>query len=479
MSRSLVLVVDDSRSIREKLQSILLENDFEVIIRKDGEEAVLAALEYFPDLILMDYNMPGMDGLQASRMLKKYPQTKSIPIALFTDTEDIRSKVKSFRIGVEDYILKSIDHKELIARIKGLLYWKNDREKINREKDKLAGLLDNFSDAVAIADNSGQIIFFNRSAADRFGFVPEVIRAGNLKDVLPESGETGEILDAVKDRRELEDLELEIEAGEEKKIYSISVRRVQLDYTEDIGAAVIFTDITGEKEAEKLKAEFHSMIAHEMRTPISVILGYSNLILEESGGKISDMHREFLEGISSNGEVLRKLVDDFLEVSRLENRFVKLDTEEFDLVELIEKTVNGLKLLAENKNLELEFKPASEKILITGDSDKLEHVLINIIENGIKYTEEGGITVECSATEDGAEIRVSDTGIGMSEEEKETIFRSFERLEKAQKKKIKGTGLGLAIVKEIAEAHGWGFEIIDGRDGGARFEFTGVGFVEE
>ena len=453
MSRSLILVVDDSKSIREKLRLILADNDFDVILRDNGEAGVLAALEYYPDLILMDYNMPGMNGLKASRMLKKYPQTRSIPIALFTDTEDIKNKVKSFEIGVEDYILKGIDHKELIARISGLLYWKNDRERIIREKDKLAGLLDNFSDAVAIVDNAAEIMFFNRSAADRFGLVPEVIKAGNLRKVLPECEETDEIIMAVEERRELEELELEVEKNGGVRIYRISVRRVQLDYTEDIGAAVIFSDITAEKEAEKLKAEFHSMIAHEMRTPISVIMGYSNLILDGSAGEISGMQQEFLEGIASNGDVLRKLVDDFLEVSRLENKFVNLDTAEFDLVELIEKTVKGLRLLAGNKDLELQFNPEEESILINGDSDKLEHALINIIENAIKYTEKGGITVECSRRDDGVEVRVSDTGIGMSEEEKGTIFNSFERLEKAEKKRIKGTGLGLAIVKEIINAH--------------------------
>lgn len=453
MSRSLILVVDDSKSIREKLRLILVDNDFDVILRDNGEAGVLAALEYYPDLILMDYNMPEMNGLKASRMLKKYPQTRSIPIALFTDTEDIKNKVKSFEIGVEDYILKGIDHKELIARISGLLYWKNDRERIIRDKDKLAGLLDNFSDAVAIVDNAAEIMFFNRSAADRFGLVPEVIKAGNLRKVLPECEETDEIIMAVEERRELEELELEVERNGGVRIYRISVRRVQLDYTEDIGAAVFFSDITAEKEAEKLKAEFHSMIAHEMRTPISVIMGYSNLILDGSTGEISGMQQEFLEGIASNGDVLRKLVDDFLEVSRLENKFVNLDAAEFDLVELIEKTVKGLRLLAENKDLELQFNPEEESIRINGDSDKLEHALINIIENAIKYTEEGGITVECSRRDGGVEVRVSDTGIGMSEEEKGTIFNSFERLEKAEKKKIKGTGLGLAIVKEIINAH--------------------------
>ncbi|MBD3178625.1 MAG: response regulator [Candidatus Latescibacteria bacterium] len=453
VNRNLILIVDDSKSIREKLRSILVDNGFEVIIREEGEGAVQAALEYFPDLILMDYNMPGMDGLAASRMLKKYSQTRAIPIALFTDTEDIKNKVKSFQIGVEDYILKGIDHKELVARISGLLNWKTDRDKIIREKDKLSGLLDNFRDAVAIVNHEGQIMFFNRSAADRFGFVPEVIKAGNLKDVLPECEESREILLAVEERRELEELELEISRCDRQRIYTISIRRVELDYTEDIGAAVIFTDITGEKEAEKLKAEFHSMIAHEMRTPISVILGYANLILEGNAGDVSDMQQEFLQGISGNGEVLRKLVDDFLEVSRLENKFVNLDVASFDMVELIAKTVKGLRLLAENKDLKLEFNPAGESIMMNGDSDKLEHALINIIENAIKYTEEGGVTVECFGTGEGVEVRVSDTGIGMSEEEMETIFRSFERLEKAQKKKIKGTGLGLAIVKEIINAH--------------------------
>ncbi|MBN1164366.1 MAG: response regulator [Candidatus Krumholzibacteriota bacterium] len=478
-TRELILVVDDSSLIRQRMKEILSRNGYDVLLRENGEAGILAALEYYPDMIIMDMNMPKMDGFQASRILKRYPQTKMIPIAVFTDNRGIQQKVSFFEVGVEDFIVKDADEAEIIARVSGLLRWKRNRDKVIREKDKLSYLLDSLSDSVIIIDDTGKLLYFNRMAAQRFNLIPELIQDRTIHDILPETEKVMEMFSLLDKREEFGGFEIEIEREGGKKIYLVDVSRVYIELSEDVGGAVILKDITAEKEAERVKAEFYSMMAHEMRTPISVVLGYTQLILEGKAGKVSKLQKEFLKGVESKGKILMKLVNDFLDVSRLENKLFKLEKEIFDLSPLLTSTVEGIRLLAENKGIELKCVCENEIILLEADRDKLDHVLINLIENAIKYTESGGrVTVLCRRGDGGAEIEIRDTGIGMSAEEIKHIFDRFKRCDKAEKKKIKGTGLGLAIVKEILDAHQARIEVQSKDNEGSTFHLWIPGLVD-
>ncbi len=468
--KEIILIVDDSEFIRDRMESILTRNGYHVVLRKNGEEGVLAALEYSPDVIVMDLNMPGMDGYKACRILKRYPQTKSIPLAMFTDTRETDQKVKFFEMGVEDFIVKDADEEEVVARIAGLLRWRSSRDRILREKEKLSNLLDSLSDAVMIVDNAGKLVFYNHLASERFGLIPEILGEKHLRDILPESEEVMDLLSVIESHHESEGREIEIQRDGEKRIYIASVCRVFIEFSDDVGGALVLKDVTVERESEKMKAEFYSMIAHELRTPISVILGYTELMLKGKSGEISGLQEEFLSGVEHKSRKLLKLVNDFLEVSRLEGRFVNLDREVFDVIPLVGETVDGLKLLAGDKNIELKFQPGDQPVMVNADRDKLEQVLINLVENGIKYTqEEGNIEVTLNGDDDMAEIRVEDDGMGMSEEELENIFDRFKRLGRAEKNKIKGTGLGLAIVKEIVDAHQGEIDVQSEQDHGSVF----------
>jgi PAS domain S-box-containing protein len=453
--REVILVVDDSEFIRDRMESILSANNYHVVLRKNGEEGILAALEYNPDVIVMDVNMPKMDGYRACRILKRYPQTKTIPLAVFTDTSETDQKVKFFEIGVEDFIVKDADEEEVVARIAGLLRWRKSRDKILRERDKLSNLLDSLSDAVMIVDNSGKLIFYNHVASVRFGLIPEILGEKRLRDVLPESQEIMDLLSIVESHHEFEGKEIEIERDGEKRVYFADVCRVFLEFSDDVGGALVLKDVTAERESERVKAEFYSMIAHELRTPISVILGYTELMLKGKSGEITKLQGEFLSGVEQKSRKLLKLVNDFLEVSRLEGKFVNLNREIFDLDPLVKETVAGLRLLADDKDIVLGFESCGRSVMVDADRDKLEQVFINLIENSVKYTEQGGeIEVGLDIGEGTAEVSVKDNGMGMSEEEVKYIFDRFKRLGLAEKNRIKGTGLGLAIVKEIIEAHG-------------------------
>ncbi len=476
----LVLVVDDSKVIRSRMKNILERNGYDVILREDGEAGVLAALEYGPDLIIMDLNMPRMDGFTASSMLKRYPQTRNMPIAVFTDENETQRKVDFFGIGVEDFILKDADEAEVTARVGGLLRWKKNRDNLAQENNKLGNIIDILSDLVIIFDTAGKLVFYNRAAGHRFRLIPELIQEKTILEILPAAGKVRDLCRYIDTREEIHDQEVEIDHGETGvRHYMADINRIYIGLSEDVGGAFILRDITGEKEAQRLKTEFYSMMAHEMRTPISVVLGYTQLILDGRAGEISALQQEFLRGVEEKGKVLIKLVNDFLEVSRLENKFIRLDPSVFDISILVTETVSGIRLLAENKNISLTCGCRGVPILLRADRDKLEHVMINLVENAIKYTEENGtVTVRCGVEDGGAVIEIEDTGIGMSGEELKFIFDRFTRAGNAEKKKIKGTGLGLAIVKEIVDAHKGRIDV-ESQDGkGSVFRLWIPGVVE-
>ncbi|OQX83217.1 MAG: hypothetical protein B6D63_06605 [Candidatus Latescibacteria bacterium 4484_7] len=471
--RPLVLIVDDSRVVRQRVSSILSREGFDVILKENGEKGVLAALEYNPDAIVMDINMPVMDGFEACKLLKSHNQTRMIPLCVFTDEGSIERKVDFFNIGVEDFIRKDFEDDEIVARIKGLLRLRSLRDKIMGGAELLEKIIDSLTDSVLIFDNRDRLVLFNRMAAADFDLIPELIEEALASDIFSNYDGMHKVLKAVSSKEEIEDYTVEIALKGKLRYFVVDIKVIELAYCDGQGTAVILKDITAQKETEKLKADFYSMIAHELRTPVSVVLGYTELILEGKAGEVPELQREFIESISEKGKSLMNLVNDFLEISRFERKTVRIERVSFNIVEFLKETIDGIRLLAENRNIDLDFKSESPFIEVNADRDKLSHVFINLIENSIKYTEEGGsIEVSCEEQEKSVVVRVSDTGIGMSEEEKKYIFDMYKRLEKAEEKKIKGTGLGLAIVKEIVDAHQGSIEVESREGEGSTFIVT-------
>jgi len=463
--RPLVLVVDDSRIVRQRVKEILSREGFGVVLKENGEEGVLAALEYDPDIILMDVNMPVMNGVEACRLIKKHKQTMMIPLCVFTDESSLDLKVDLFNIGVEDFINKNFSEAEIVARIKALLRLRELRDQIIGGRERLERIIDSLSDSVIIFDDNLKLVLFNRAAAANFGLIPELIMDKGIEEIFGNLQSTSRLIEMVKQCEEIENYELELVINGEGKVFSVDTRMVELSFCKNDGCAVIMKDITAQKETERLKADFYSMIAHELRTPISVILGYTQLMLEGKVGEVNELHREFIESINEKGKALMSLVNDFLEISRFERKAIRIEKANFNIVELVSETIDGIRLLAENRNISLSFSFSQQRIEVYADRDKMSHVFINLIENAIKYTEEGGrIDVRAEEKDGGAEVSISDTGIGMSEEELGLIFDMYQRLQNAERKKIKGTGLGLAIVKEIIDAHDGRIEV-ESREG--------------
>jgi len=209
------------------------------------------------------------------------------------------------------------------------------------------------------------------------------------------------------------------------------------------------------KKLDQAKSEFISIASHQLRTPLSGIKGYISMMLEGVYEKDPEKKRQVLESVYRANERLITLANDLLNISRMQAGKIQVELTEVQLEEIIEKVIEEVQAKAEEKNLVLSFAKSQNplpKLLL--DSDKLHNVISNIVDNAIRYTKQGSVTVQIKRVGDKVQISVSDTGEGISKEETQTVFHSFKRGEAGQRLWTEGTGLGLYVAKEFVEMHG-------------------------
>ncbi|MEK6683456.1 MAG: phosphate regulon sensor histidine kinase PhoR [Nitrospirota bacterium] len=239
-----------------------------------------------------------------------------------------------------------------------------------------------------------------------------------------------------------------------------------------IAAVLVFHDVTNLKRLERVRRDFVANVSHELRTPLTSIKGYIEALID---GAKDDPQKcaDFLGIIEKHTDQLNALLLDLLQLSTIESGLYEWKRGSVSVSDLIGKAVHLLRPLAEKKGQVISVAPAEGVGPMTGDADKLTEVLINLIDNAIKYTPDGGrITVEARQTESAVEIAVSDTGIGIPSREIPRIFERFYRVDRARSREMGGTGLGLSIVKHIVEAHGGKVSIESQMGKGSRFVVT-------
>ncbi|MFA5431571.1 MAG: HAMP domain-containing sensor histidine kinase [Candidatus Paceibacterota bacterium] len=207
------------------------------------------------------------------------------------------------------------------------------------------------------------------------------------------------------------------------------------------------------KEIDAMKDEFISMASHELRTPVTVIRGYATMMLEEAEKLgVNQEAKDYLSIIDVSSERLNNLIEDLLNVSRIEQGRLKVELKDMEVWPIIEETVKEMKLQAETKGLTLScILDPNTKSLIKADKDRLKQILINTIGNSIKYTPSGSVEIRASNRDNNLVLMIKDTGIGMSAKQREHLFEKFYRVKTKKTEDIVGTGLGLWITKQIIE----------------------------
>lgn len=212
------------------------------------------------------------------------------------------------------------------------------------------------------------------------------------------------------------------------------------------------SDIEHLERLQRMRSQFLANVSHELRTPIFSIQGYLETLLN---GAMDDpkVNKHFLQKANQNTVNLSNLLNDLIDISMIESGEMRMSYRYFDINIFIQSIISEFIPIAEEKNIKLIFNPAKEGLQVFGDKDKLRQVFVNLLQNAIKYTDDGSIEVLLEEDKKFVNITIKDTGIGIPEEDLNRVFERFYRVDKARSRAVGGTGLGLAIVKHIIEAH--------------------------
>jgi len=345
-------------------------------------------------------------------------------------------------------------------------------EKVDRLTKSLAeteALLGGMEEGVLILDLNGRIKNINRSMgailsqtypADVGKHYLEVFRDPELNDLIQTT-----LADKKGYRRTLSPL------GQPGKTFQIQSSLSQYPQNEGEGLVVVFHDVTDLKRLERVRQDFVANVSHELRTPLTAIKGYVEALCD---GGLQDPAQveQFLRVIQRHTERMDKIVSDLLLLSEMESAERGLQRETVDLPELIQTAVESLRSLAEGKKQTLRVEPLEGLSTIRADGQKVHQVMVNLLNNAISYTPEGGsITVKAGPVSEGVEVSVMDNGIGIPPDDLPRVFERFYRVDKGRSRELGGTGLGLSIVKHIVEAHGGRVRVESKPGKGSRFTF--------
>lgn len=325
--------------------------------------------------------------------------------------------------------------------------------------------------AITLADLKGNLTYVNRAFLHMWGYSDDKEVLGKpIGRFLHTQGKAAELMKALRNKKSwMGEL-----AAKRKDGSTFDVQLLASIVENEAGRAICMMasaiDITERKRIEQMKDDFVSLASHELRTPLTSIVGYVDLILGEDVGKINKEQKEFLEIISQNTHRLEALINDVLDIEKIESGRIKLKREKVNLIEIVEASVNTFKVMAENKNLKLEKEIKVPELEVLGDSNRLSQVLSNLLSNAIKYTKEGRVKVAAQAKGRFASVTVEDTGLGMRQEDLRNIFSRFFRSEDSYVKKTTGSGLGLSIAKATIERHNGDMQVESKLGVGSRFE---------
>ncbi|MBN1384779.1 MAG: HAMP domain-containing protein [Elusimicrobia bacterium] len=330
-------------------------------------------------------------------------------------------------------------------------------EKLSQQKDELNNIISSIQEALLLIDKDGQILLFNDSFKELSG--NQIVEKKYYWEVL-RVPEFGDLIKRVTIQKK--SLVQEIMLNNQVYLCSVAFLSNQQEMV------VLFHNITDLKNLEKIKRDFVTNVSHELRTPLTAIKGFTETLEEGVDGK----NRHYVDVIKGHTERLIRIVQDLLMLSELEEKGNKLELKDINLVNIMENISRLFIPKAKDKNLEFKVNIDKNVANIKADSFKLEQILINLIDNAIKYTEKGGIEVFVKLKDESVVFDITDTGIGIPNEYLPRIFERFFVVDKSHSRKLGGTGLGLSIVKHIVQLHNGKIDIESTVGKGTKFVIT-------
>jgi two-component system phosphate regulon sensor histidine kinase PhoR len=333
-------------------------------------------------------------------------------------------------------------------------------EDISKEKDYLQTILKGMGEGVLVVDEGGRILMINDAFRELLSIPISADVSGKTSLEIVRNTEMEEaIRGAIQDGKgRAFELTLPSPSGRTFEVNIVSIysspEEVGREDERIRGAIAVFHDITRLKELERIRQDFVANVSHELRTPLTTIKGYTETLLE--GALNEEVASQFIQVIKRHTDRLTKIVEDLLMLSKVESKELRLNLEPLSLPELIDDVLDFVTDAAAKKNISIIRNEISPSLVVEADQNYLEQVFVNLLDNAIKYTQEGGKIAISASEKDQKEVLISvkDDGIGIPRKDLSRIFERFYRVDKGRSQELGGTGLGLSIVKHIIKAFG-------------------------
>ena len=478
-----VLIVDDEKSLGIGIKRLLEKEGYEVQLAVNGGEGIqLGTSEEF-DLAIIDLKMPDIDGIIVlEKILEIYPNTICFIATAFASYE---TAIESTKKGAYGYIPKPFLPDELLYQLrKGyekrfLLMeaerWKKEREErlleVAFEKTRVLTIINSITDGVLVVNKIGEVVLFN-PAALKYLEIGELKIGEQIKDKLhPQISDLiDKLLNSDSFLIKTYSDQIELKPNHEFFIEAASSGVFHPDGSL-AGVVVVLKDITNLKKLEFLKSQFVSMVSHELKAPISAVYGYLKLLNDNSVSISAEQKKNFINRSQLRLDGLIKMVNDLLDISRMEMKSVKREINDIDIRDVINNIIELFQADIKRRNISIEFSSSHDLPFIKADYEEMNRLFTNLISNAIKYNKSNGcIAVIINSTEVYLVVEIKDSGIGLKPEEIKKLFHEFYRAKNEFTKDISGTGLGLSIVKRIIDSYSGRIEVGSEFNNGTTFK---------
>ena len=458
-----VLVVDDEKVIRDGCALSLKPEGYRVFTAENGQQALELLAQEPVHVVLCDLKMPVMGALEVlGEMGVRYPD---IPVIIITGHGTVDDAVECMKKGAYDFITKPfrLDHLTLCVH-RALTKQRLERQARELEEERARNLyslaleqsrmhtiVHCMADGVLVTNRDLEVVLVNAALYHLLG-LGALSPPAPLTDFIQDEALREAIQSLLTDGDENRTISQELSSGRTHlKALSAAFRGPDLQV---LGTVTVFNDVTSFKELDEMKNDFVRMVSHELRSPISAIRLQHAVILDGLAGELTDKQRELITRAQAKLQGLLELINDMLDVAKMEAGFRHFEQVPLQLPEILNEIVEFMEAKAEAQRVKLRLEAAPGLPAVLADHRGMEEVFTNLISNAINYSPSGGdVTVSARMNGDLLEVRVSDQGVGIEPEEVPKIFDKFYRVKSLETRQVIGTGLGLPIVKSVVEAH--------------------------
>jgi PAS domain S-box-containing protein len=454
-----ILLVEDDPGQARLAEKALERAGFRVHHVSDGAGCLDSVRKALPTFVLLDRGLPDGDGLDVLRSL--HAEHPSVCVIMLTGTDDASVAVDAMRLGAWDYIVKRPDLSHLtdlplvLERNRERLRLLHEHESLNEavraSAERFRELFENASDAIFVCDNDGVLQQVNEAFLNFVGRGRADTEGRPLGEFLaPTSPTPAHELQGRGLQADQPSSEVHLRSGSNRVIIlEVKTRPILVDGAVR-GFQGIGRDVTERRQIETMKADLLAMVSHDMKNPVSIIVGYSEILLNDYN--LDFTCREMLVSIDSSARGLLHLIMNFLDLSKIEAGALRLHRAATNINEVLHKVVRYQDPLARVKRIELteDLHPVP---LLHVDRTQMDRIFVNLVGNAIKYTPPAGrVSVQTSSSSGAVEVRIKDTGPGIPLDQQPQLFAKYKRLSSARQ--TEGTGLGLFIAKSMIDAHG-------------------------